>query len=257
MGTVAIAGQVFMFGICLYQQIDTRLIQSSPTLAVGDFQRSINGAAFANLDNAPTVTPAADDRVEVTLSVAETTAATFGGEILVKWEDQVGAEWCSGFALVKVHSGEPETLIVTNTVNYLMQQAAIAAALRSLDLTIYRGDTWTQTLSGLGDLTAATDIWFGIKADPDDTDAISIVLISQSVGLEIINGAVGTPANGSIAVVGAATDGTVTITLAAVETAKLVADKRFWDIQKLVGGVVTTPRSGRCTVCADVVRATS
>ena len=285
MSTVAITGQTFTFGVGLYQQADTKLLQNTPTIAVGDFQESTNGAAFNNLDNVPTVTPAAGERVQITLSVAETTAAGDGGEIWVKWEDAAGAEWCSGYAVIKVHEAEAGT--VTGTTAGAITSTSFAAdalcavwscasrtltsfgslfssvpsmmsTLRSTDLSIYRGDTWDQTITGMGDLTAATDIWFGIKEDPDDTDNEALVLISQSVGLERINGAAaGVPANGSITVVGAATDGVIRVQLDEVETAKLVPDKRFWDAQHLIGGVVTTPNAGRVVVTADIVRATS
>ena len=139
-----------------------------------------------------------------------------------------------------------------------MKQAVIAKALRSLSLNIYRGDSWSQQITGLGDLTAATDIWFGIKADPDDTDAQSLVLISETVGLERINGVAAlVPANGSITVVGLATAGVIQIDLDEAETAKLEPDKRFWDCQHLIAGTVTTPRAGRFSITADIVRATS
>ena len=139
----------------------------------------------------------------------------------------------------------------------LLAHSVIAAALRPQDLTLYRGDTWSQVITGMGDLTAATDIWFGVKADPDDTDNEAIVLISETVGLERINGAAaGVPANGSITVLDAA-GGILQVDLDEVETAKLAPDKRFWDCQRLVGGVVTTPKAGRLVVTADIVRATA
>lgn len=72
MTTRAVAGQAFTFSICLYSQADTKLLQNTPTLAAGDFVESTNGAGFNSLDNIPTVTPAAGERVEITLSAAET-----------------------------------------------------------------------------------------------------------------------------------------------------------------------------------------
>ena len=144
---------------------------------------------------------------------------------------------------------------VGNILNALLGVSAIAKALRSHDLTIYRGDTWSQQISGMGDLTGRTDIWFGFKVDPSDTDAESIVLISETIGLERINGAAALiPGNGSITVVGADTAGVIQVDLDEVETAKLVPDKRFWDAQQLNAGVVTTPKAGRITISADIVR---
>ncbi len=141
-------------------------------------------------------------------------------------------------------------------VNLLLSHTIIAGALRPQDLFLYRGDTWSQIITGMGDLTAATDIWFGVKADPDDADSESIFLISETVGLERINGAVAAvPGNGSITVVAPATRGVIQVDLDEVETAKLVPDKRFWDAQRLVAGRMTTPKAGRISISADIVRA--
>ena len=145
--------------------------------------------------------------------------------------------------------------VVGNVLNALLGVSAISKALRSHDLTLYRGDTWSQQISGLGDLTGRTNIWFGFKVDPSDTDAESIVLISETVGLERINGAAALiPANGSITVIGADTAGVIQVDLDEAETAKLVPDKRFWDAQTLIVGTVTTPKAGRITISADIVR---
>ena len=152
--------------------------------------------------------------------------------------------------------GDPAT--ASSIAGYLMgSMPTLTNVLRSTDLSLYRGDTWTQILSRLGDLTGYTDIWFGIKEDPEDNDSQAIVLISNSIGLERINGAVATvPANGSITVLDAAS-GIIQIDLDEVETAKLAPDKRFWDCQWLISGTVTTPKAGRIAVIADVVRATA
>ena len=126
-------------------------------------------------------------------------------------------------------------------------------------LDMYRGDTWVHRFYGLGDLTGNDDIWFGVKADKNDTDAEAIILISRTVGLERINGAAATvPANGSITVIGALTDGVIEVELDEIEMAKLTASKKFYyDVQKRVSGDTTSPECGTCIVSADVVRATS
>jgi hypothetical protein len=161
----------------------------------------------------------------------------------------VDAEWVVGEA-GRVEASPAEVAAA------LLAHSIITSALKGCtDLSLYRGDTWTQVITGMGDLTAATDIWFAVKADPSDTDDEALVLISQSAGLERINGAAAAaPGNGSIAVVGAATAGMIQIDLDEAETAKLAPDKRFWDCQKLVGGRVTTPKGGRLIVQADIAR---
>ena len=74
----------------LVSQADTKLFQSNPTLAAGDFKISIDGGAFANLATLPTVTPASGKAVKFSFSAAEMT----GDNIIVMASDAAGAEWC-------------------------------------------------------------------------------------------------------------------------------------------------------------------
>jgi hypothetical protein len=141
----------------------------------------------------------------------------------------------------------------------LTQAAAqVASVLAGSDLTIQRGDTLTISLTGLGNISARTKLWFGLKSSASDTDAAAKVRIEETIGLEYINGASGTPANGSIVVTNATT-GAATITLAAVESAKLsIATDWIYDVQMMTAaGVVTTLTSGWAEVVGDVVRTTS
>lgn len=51
-----------------------------------------------------------------------------------------------------------------------------------------------------------------------------------------------------------AVGGVVTSTLTAGDSALLTTGAAFWDLQRNVGGVVTTILSGKCTVLPDVTR---
>lgn len=110
MPTRPVAGSTFTFEIDLVSQANTKLFQSNPTIAAGDFQRSINGAAFANLDNLPTVTPASSTQVQIVLSTSETTSAAAGGRIKVRGIDASGAEWCSISILLFVGATDLDSL---------------------------------------------------------------------------------------------------------------------------------------------------
>lgn len=61
----------------------------SPTLAAGDFQVSIDGGSFANLDTLPVVAPAGSVMVQVNLSADEMN----GDKVVVHMKDVAGAEW--------------------------------------------------------------------------------------------------------------------------------------------------------------------
>lgn len=85
-----IKNSAYVFAVALRQQADTRLFQSAPTLAAGDFRVSIDGAAFANLASLPVVSPAADKLVLISLTAAEMN----GDNIAVMASDAAGAQWC-------------------------------------------------------------------------------------------------------------------------------------------------------------------
>jgi len=144
--------------------------------------------------------------------------------------------------------------------------AQIAAIIAGAKVTIHRGDTLVLPFPGLGDITGRSKIWFTVKekrGDPADTAALIQVFETVGTGdvdgLLFINGAAAaTIGNGSI-VVDDAVAGDITITIAAVEVAKLVAsNQRVYDVQMVTtGGVVTTLQLGDCVIAEDVSRVTS
>lgn len=80
----------YIFYISLVSQANTKVFQSNPTIAAGDFKVSIDGGALANPATLPAVTPASSKMVKITLSIAEMT----GDNITVVCSDASGAEWC-------------------------------------------------------------------------------------------------------------------------------------------------------------------
>lgn len=99
-----------------------------------------------------------------------------------------------------------------------------------------RGDYWSLSISGLGDISDRTKLYFGIKAsadidDDDDTDCL--VQIEETAGLLYIQKEAATTAtNGSITVTDASL-GNITINLRGVESAKLISeDILYWEVQK-------------------------
>jgi len=147
----------------------------------------------------------------------------------------------------------------SNVTRTLTQTAAqIRDALSGDRLTIHRGDDWSQSLTGLGSLAGRTELWFTVKQAEAHSDLSSYILITESEGLIRLNrAAAGTPANGSVTV-DDETAGTITIVLAAVETAKLPVGKQMiYDVQVLSGGNIETLTESSLRVTADVTRATS
>lgn len=242
-----------MFETALVSQATPDVFQVNPTLVAGDVQVSKDGGSFANIHALPTAIDAGS-----TLTVALTATEMDAGRVVVRFNDQAGNEWHDRLERLFT-STRTFAECVSDIITALLALSPIKKAVQSQPLSLYRGDTWTQQIRGLGDLTGYDDIWFGMKGEKKDTDAAAVLLISETVGLEVIDGApAGVPADGSIAVVGAATDGVIEVTLEAVEAAKIDGDKKYsWDVQVDIGGTITTPRCGKCYVTGDIVRATS
>lgn len=177
--TVPVVGLDFEFGVCLYSQADTKLLITAPTLAAGDFQQSTNNGAWTNLVNLPAVDPAAGAQVTVVVDATELTTAGAGGYITVKWEDQVGAQWCSGYCTLRVWSADldgsiaailldtgttldgriPAALVggrMDASVGAIAAGAITAAAIATdaIDADSLKADAVTEIQSGLSTLTA-------------------------------------------------------------------------------------------------------
>jgi hypothetical protein len=132
---------------------------------------------------------------------------------------------------------------------------------RMQDLTIIRGDTWEQPITCLGDISADDEIWFTAKRNKNLTDAQADIEISLTTGLEVINQTAATVAgNGSITI-DDAVKGDITVTLEAVEAAKLNWDdvgELHYDVQTKdnATGLVRTLRRGTLKLIADITRET-
>ena len=74
---------------------------------------------------------------------------------------------------------------------------AIVEAQNSASLSIRIGDTWTQGIGSLGDLTGKT-VTFAMKKRASDSDNDAIVFITEGTGLTRLNGAATTAGWGSI-----------------------------------------------------------
>lgn len=147
-----------------------------------------------------------------------------------------------------------------NATRTLTQTAAqVAAVLAGNDITVQRGDTLSVTLTGLGNIASRTKLYFTVKVNPTrDTDTAAILMIEETAGLTVVNGAAYTTvANGDITVDDAAA-GDVTITVDEAVTALLsVASGLYYDIQMVSAAGVVTLTAGRLSVTADVTRAVS
>lgn len=145
----------------------------------------------------------------------------------------------------------------SRTLTLMLQ--LLQSRIRGEEISILRGDTLDLDITGLGDISARSNIWFTVKDDKDDLDTVALIQIDELTGLLFINRAVAAvAANGSITVTNAVA-GNLTIRLEAVETAKLPLTGNFYyDIQVLTNaGDVNTLRMARASIIGDVSRVVS
>jgi hypothetical protein len=84
----------FLIRIALRDANDPRTFKITPTIAAGDFQRTIDAGGFSNLTTIPTVSPAATCAVLISLSAAEMN----GDVITIRGVDQTNPkEWADFF----------------------------------------------------------------------------------------------------------------------------------------------------------------
>lgn len=135
--------------------------------------------------------------------------------------------------------------------------AQVTAAVAAGVITIHRGDSLSASLTGLGNISARSKLWFTVKGAYGDADSAAIIQIEETAGLVYLNGAAGTAAQGDITVDDAVA-GDITITMAAAATAALGPQSGLaYDVQVLDASGVTTRAVGECDVSADVTRAVS
>jgi hypothetical protein len=267
------AGQIVY--VALFDGAD---IVTTPTIAAGDIQISLDGGAFNNMVTLPSETPAASGQVQIPLSQAETNAV----HIAIRGIDQAGAQWddflYSIFTDTDTIGGLSATLTAIQatlatilaavqgvcacvTGWFSKHVSSITSRVKGSDADIIRGDTMELTFERIGDISTRANMWFTVKDDKDDTDSGAFIQIDENNGLLFIaGGAPAAAANGSI-VVADAVAGTFTVTLAAVESAKL-SDKYStkYDVQILyadAAATVSTPVRGVAHIIGDVTRATS
>ena len=68
-------------------------------------------------------------------------------------------------------------------------------------IAVRAGDSWSIPITGLGDLSTRTKLWFALKDTPDISDAQSRAFAEETDGLSILNGApYATPSDGGLVV---------------------------------------------------------
>lgn len=96
----------FTMFVSLVSQANLNIFQVNPTLAAGDVKVSIDGGAFANITTLPSAVPAGGASLQLDLSATEMT----GDNIVVKFSDAAGAEWCDLFINIQTTAQQIDDL---------------------------------------------------------------------------------------------------------------------------------------------------
>ena len=124
-------------------------------------------------------------------------------------------------------------------------------------LKLNAGDSLSEDLTYLGDLTGRTFLWVTLKKSLSDADSASLIQLEETAGLIYINGAAGTAGNGSITVTGVLA-GNITWALDAAESVKLigVSGKCYLDVKWAdAAGDIWTLHRKKVLMTADSTRA--
>jgi hypothetical protein len=228
--------------------------KSGATLAAGDFKILRHTGGIWNVANPTTAVPVeigTSGFYALPLTATELTPDEQKYPVVVAAHDVAGAEWSDQQVIIRVADYDPYSLGAV--------AAVVASAVSGPTITVYRGDSISIALTGLGSLANLSKLYFTVKADPSDEDADSILQIEQTVGLLYICGAAGTAGNGVITLDNTVT-GAITITLTAAEAAKLPTfSNKTYDVQivRSTGVIVSTLAIGSFVVTDDYTRAVS
>ena len=109
--------------------------------------------------------------------------------------------------------------------------ASTTATVSGSTITVNRYDTLYFSLTGLGTLANRTSLYFTVKQVKSQTDAQSDIQIEETVGLKYINRAAAVTAANGVMTIDDASAGDLTISLEAVEVAKLGFGDYSYDIK--------------------------
>lgn len=139
------------------------------------------------------------------------------------------------------------------------EAATVVSPVSGSTITVYRGTTWSISLTNIGPLTSYDTIYFSVKHRIQDTENQAVLRVKNAAsGLERFNGAAPTAAaNGTITIDNAGT-GDITITIQEEETqnAPLAAGLHY-DVKGVdADGAVTVLTIGTTfNISGDVTRA--
>jgi hypothetical protein len=103
----------FILYLSLVSQSNTKIMQTNPTIAAGDFQVSTDGGALSSLSTLPVVTPAGSKLIKVTLNASEMN----GDNVTILASDVSGNEWADLVTNIHTTANQIDDLASPETVS--------------------------------------------------------------------------------------------------------------------------------------------
>ena len=156
-----------------------------------------------------------------------------------------------------IHEGQYER-IASRTVTITTAQAT--AALSGSTISWRRGDDNTVQITGLGDLSGWTKLWFtakGHRSDADEDAWVHMSLVSSTTTLERLYGVAGTGSEAGVISIDSEPNGIVDVTLNYAASESLRDGTGVWGFKILNATVRETRAEGVFNSNHGVVRATS
>ncbi len=136
--------------------------------------------------------------------------------------------------------------------------ASAVAVLSGATIEVYNYSYWDIDITGLGDLTGRTKLYFTVKNDPNNEDDSQAMLqVEETANLLYFNGAsqIADPTKGSLTVTDVA-NGNATITVDASIITVTARDKLTWEVKKFDATDNPIPlKNGRFDIKTVVARA--
>jgi len=199
-----------------------------------------------------------DHFIQVTAGAEEPTDGSYLDQIMHKDAGQTfDATTDSLEALQENQEGVDADVWTYSTRTLTTAAGTVDSAVSGSTITLRRGDTLSASITGLGDISSRTKLWFTVKVKKTDADSASIAQIEETANMLYFNGAAAAVATNGTLTVDDETGGDITIAIDETETDDLARVRGLhYDVQMLdTGGDVTTLAEGRLDIVLDVTRA--
>jgi len=191
-------------------------------------------------------------------SVGEALSTAGSGSSASDIADAVLDELTAGHA-VAGSFGKAIVDLPDDVYNLLSAIPAVSLAMPAAgtDLVAYAGDTLEIDITGLGNLSAADEIYVTVKNRYDDDDDESVFQVSRDGGLLYLLGAAASSStDGSLTVIDAVT-GHIQFTLKATATILIPIKHNIYDVKIITGTAAESLMQGEITFKPVVTKATS